>query len=94
MKCRHCGNEDCDSLGCSFRDLKEISDTKKKDNVEKSLSLLKEKRIEVKTLNEYLRHYRVGRFDYWPSTGLFWCGKTKEKGRGVFNLIKKLSVKL
>lgn len=63
---------------------------KKRQNVISSLALLDHKGIEYKTLSEGTRHYRVGDWDFWPSTGKFYNQKTKEKGRGVRNLIKKL----
>lgn len=73
-----------------WRQYKEERAEKKKQNTENSLRILKDKGYTVKTLNEHTRHYRVGEFDYWPSTGKFYNQKTGEKGRGVFKLIKKL----
>jgi len=63
---------------------------KKADNEQKSLAILRSKGFEIETLNESVRHYRVQGYSFWPSTGKFYNPKTGEKGRGVFNLIKKL----
>lgn len=69
---------------------KQQSKVKKLKNIIGSLYILEERKIEYKILNESLGHYRVIDFDFWPSTGKFYNQKTKEKGRGVFNLIKRL----
>jgi len=71
----------------------EESQAKKASNEKNSLAILKAKGIEVKVLNAGSRHYRVGTFDFWPSTGKFYNQKTGQKGRGVFNLIKLLKQK-
>lgn len=63
---------------------------KKRNNIKSSLSILEQKGIEYKTLNAGGAHYRVGDYDFWPSTGKFYNAKTGEKGRGVFNLLKAL----
>lgn len=63
---------------------------KKRDNEEKSLALLREIGIPYRVLNESTSHYRVGGYDYWPTTGKFYNQKTKEVGRGVKNLINKI----
>lgn len=89
-QCKYCGSKECDSLGCTFREMKELSKKKKKSNVESSLQMLTKSGIEARPLNIYLNHYRVMRFDFWPSTGVFYCAYTKEKGRGVRNLINVL----
>ncbi len=74
-----------------FRDLKKISQEKKANNEKNSLNILKQNGIEYKVLNEASKHYRVMDFDYWPSTGKFYNQKTGEKGRGIFNLIKRIN---
>lgn len=61
---------------------------KRWQNLENSLHLLKSRGIEVKQFSE--SHYRVGVWDFWPTTGKFRNPKTGQGGRGVFNLIKKL----
>lgn len=64
---------------------------KKKENIKNSLRLLKREGIICKVLNEAGAHYRVAGFDFWPSTGKFYNQRTKEKGRGVFKLIKRIN---
>jgi hypothetical protein len=71
-----------------WRDIRAAGQKKRAENLQKSLAILKEHGIEFKTLSEI--HLRIGDFDYWPSTGLFINLKTKRRGRGVFNLIRKL----
>jgi hypothetical protein len=63
---------------------------KRKSNEEWSLAFLKDQGIEVKVLNKRSAHYRVGSFDFWPGTGVFYDQRTKVKGRGVKNLSKLL----
>ncbi len=82
-------NDDEDE-GDFWRRFKEQKSKKKKKNVESSLSVLQKRGINYKTLSERSRHYRIGDWNFWPSTGKFHNQKTGVKGRGVFNLIKKL----
>lgn len=35
-------------------------------------------------------HYKIDGWDFWPTTGKFYNSKTDVKGRGVFDLIRKL----
>ena len=61
---------------------------KRWSNKEKSLKLLKQQGIDVICVNEYSTHYKIGDYNFWPTTGVYYNQKTKDKGRGVFNLIK------
>lgn len=70
--------------------LKQESKLKKLNNREKSVSLLSSGKVDFKLLDDSTGHYRVGEFDFWPSTGKFYNQKTGERGRGVFNLLKKI----
>lgn len=72
---------------------KEERREKKQDNERKSLSLLKEGGYEVKTLNAGISHYRVEGYDFWPTTGKFYNQSTGDKGRGVFDLIRRIKHK-
>lgn len=67
---------------------KEMSRAKKQSNKNWSLGYLEGLGIKYETLNEFLGHYRVGDFNFWPATGKFYNPKTKEKGRGVKTLLK------
>lgn len=64
---------------------------RKENNERNSLRILQENGYTLYALNLETKHYRVQDFDFWPSTGKFYNQKTKEKGRGVFNLMKKLT---
>lgn len=71
-------------------DYKEERRQKRWDNNENSLKILEGRGIDYKILNASQGHYRVGDYDFWATTGKYYCQKTGDKGRGVFNLIKKL----
>ncbi len=58
-------------------------------NQSRSLALLEEEGIIYKKFNPF--HFLVDNaYDYWPRTGLFVKRKGRVKGRGIFNLIKKI----
>lgn len=59
-------------------------------NFEQSIKLLDERGITYEILNREVGHLKVYGWSFWPTTGKFYNEKTGEKGRGVFNLIKKL----
>jgi hypothetical protein len=73
-----------------WRKYKEAGKEKKAKNEEYSIWLLKDYGIKFEVLDVYSKHYKVGEFSFWPTTGKFYNPKTGEKGRGVKNLIKKL----
>ncbi len=75
-----------------WEEYREIGKNKKLKNLKSSLKILDDRGIKYKTLNESV-HYRIDDWDFWPTTGKFYNKKTGEKGRGVFNLIKKLNIK-
>lgn len=60
-----------------------------------SLKILKANNVQPIILGPY--HYLIKKsdiaIDYWPRTGLFIDRKDKKRGRGVFNLLKKLNIK-
>lgn len=64
---------------------------KKWQNEKQSLDILRQRGIPFKILSEASAHYRVGDYDFWPTTGKFINQRTQEKGRGVFNLLKRLN---
>lgn len=74
--------------GEMWAEIRADSQKKRWENVEKSLQILYSKGFPVKVINEPTAHYRVEGWDFWPTTGKFYNSKTKQKGRGVFNLIK------
>ncbi len=63
---------------------------KKNQNLEYSLALFYSRGIKIKKLSTW--HYRIGKWDFWPTTGKYMHIVTKERGRGVFNLLTKLKV--
>jgi len=64
---------------------------KKAANEKYSIEFLRKNNIPFEVLDESVKHYRVMKvWSFWPSTGVFYNPKTKEKGRGLKNLIKKL----
>ena len=77
-------------LGESYGGMWELSQKKRAKNRQTSTDLLREKGYEIDVKNNGA-HVIVGCFDFWPGTGLFICRDNKKiRGRGVFNLIKKL----
>lgn len=76
-------------IGELYSALKEVQRDKKIKNIESSLALLRARSIEYKVCNVGNHHTLVaGRYDFWPSTGLWQDRKSGERGRGVLNLIK------
>jgi hypothetical protein len=63
---------------------------KRRRNEEQSIQMLRELGIPFKVLSFSSSHYRVGSYDYWPSTGRFYDQKKQLGGRGVKNLITLL----
>lgn len=79
--------------GEMWRAIHEDVKAKKRSNEKSSISLLIANNIPFKLLSADSSHYRVGDFDYWPTTGLFYNQKTKRKGRGVKKLIQIIKSK-
>ena len=80
--------DDDDDDSEMWRKVREDGQRKKEQNTVQSLELLRRHGVEFICLSEKGRHYRIGEYDFWPSTGKFINRTTKESGRGVFNLIK------
>lgn len=77
-------------LGDTFKAWNEEKKAKKLSNAENSLRLLKEKGIEYELLSSNGPHLRIGDYDFWASTGLFVHRKSKQRGRGIHNLLRRL----
>lgn len=75
-------------LGETFKAWNESKKVKKSENHASSIQVLKSQGIDFEQLS--LDHYRVGAFDFWSSTGLFIERITGKRGRGVFNLMRKI----
>lgn len=82
--------EDVDP-GDFWRKIREASQKKRWENDRRSIEFLESKGFEVKVLDKSISHYRIGDYDFWATTGKFINRKTKAKGRGVFNLYRRLS---
>lgn len=78
-------------IGEIFGAMREISRQKKANNRKGSVEILKQNKINFVEKNNGIHLIVEGRFDFYPSTGLFIERATKKTGRGVFNLIKKIS---
>lgn len=72
----------------AFKALREEGRKKRAGNRLSSLEILTREGVEHRLLSH--DHVRVGDYDFWPSTGLFIHLKTKRRGRGVFNLLRKV----
>ena len=77
--------------GEMWRTIRKERQAKRHRNEEQSIALLKKHHIPFQLLDATTSHYRVGRFNYWPTTGKFYDPKTGEKGRGIRNLINKIT---
>ena len=75
-------------IGDDFKALREMRKEKRASNRESSIEVLTSKDIAFQQLSD--THFRIGEFDFWPSTGLFMNRKSGKRGRGVFNLIRKV----
>ena len=75
-------------IGDDFKALKEISDRKKAKNLVSSEQLLINNNVKYKKFTDY--HFRLldYPYDFYSSTGVYINTKTKQQGRGVFNLLK------
>lgn len=91
MKCKYCGEKNCDSDSCMWKAVKESRQQKRWENDNKSILMLNDGGFSVETLNKGISHYRVNGVNFWATTGKFYDSKTGKKGRGVFNLIKYIS---
>lgn len=81
-------------LGDLFKALKEDSKAKKLDNVKASMALLVDAGIEYQVLSHNGPHLRVGKYDFWPSTGVWIDRESRRKYRGVSNLIRRTQTDL
>jgi hypothetical protein len=70
--------------------IKEEGQKKRWKNFDASLTILQKRGIKFQILNESNAHCRIGKWDFWPTTGKFINRKTHKTGRGVFNLIKEI----
>lgn len=70
--------------------VKEERQAKKLDNAKKSLAILKEKGVAFTCLSESAAHYRIGEYDIWLTTGKWIHRATREYGRGIFNLLRRI----
>jgi len=74
-------------IGELFGAARVASQEKRSANLGSSVELLTSSGVPFEKLSEY--HYLVaGRYDFWPSTGLFIDRKTKSKSRGILELLK------
>lgn len=75
-------------LGDTFKAMREDGKKRKLQNHCRALEALRAHHIPIKILGPH--HYRVGRFDFWPSTGKYLNRETKKYGRGLMNLILEI----
>ena len=79
-------------MGDMYREWTAHKKEKKTLNAEQSITYLINHGVRFETFTA--SHLRVEEnYDFWPSTGLFIHRVTKQRGRGVRNLIKLLEVK-
>lgn len=75
-------------------EIKKNSQAKRRSNAQWSAQLLTDKKVGFKTANgiHLIVEHNDFVVDFWPSTGKFIFRDIQIKGRGVFNLLKKLGV--
>ncbi len=87
MLCDDCGDKlEKEDQFAVFAEMKEQSRVKKMSNLESSTKILDERKINYQKLTQW--HYRVGEYDFWPTTGKFMHRASGKTGRGVFELLK------
>jgi len=75
-------------MGEFWKDVNSAGQSRRRANLTSSIDVLRDYGIDFVQLSP--SHFRVGKFDFWPSTGLYIHTGSKQRGRGVFNLIKKV----
>lgn len=75
-------------LGEDFALMRERGKQKRKSNLQTSRETLNQYGVEFSEKSPV--QLIVGEYDFWPSTGLFVSRRTRKRGRGVFNLIKRI----
>lgn len=81
-----CPNYD---LGETFRAMREESRERRSKNLEDSIQILVQRKVVFERLSQ--DHLRIDRWDFWPSTGLYIERATGLRGRGVFQLLRKIN---
>lgn len=71
--------------------LNQYSKQKRWSNLDSSKKILQDAGVlfEEKA-NGHIIIHEGDKYDFWATTGLFINRKTKQRGRGVFNLLKKI----
>lgn len=80
-------------LGDTFDALHEHNREKKRNNMEQSTKILRDRGINFQSKNNGVHlivEHNGCTVDFWPSTGKFMFRKENFVGRGVFNLLKRL----
>lgn len=76
--------------GDIWKDIRKERQQKRWANHHSSMAILRRNGVSYQLLDESTGHYRLGDYDFWPTTGRFMNRRDGEKGRGVFNLMKEL----
>lgn len=86
-------DDDDDNWYDGFAAMREEGRKKKRSNLAQSTTLLQEHGVPFTVHNNGV-HIVIERatetIDFWPSTGLWWVRKSRNKRRGIFNLLKYL----
>ena len=76
-------------IGELFKAIKSNQKQDRAFNLETALVVLDDLKIKYERFNS--NHFRIGDIDFWATTGLFLNTKTRERGRGIANLLKKIA---
>lgn len=78
-------------MGDLYRDWDGDKKAKKESNLQDSLATLRARGHSYTQLSD--SHFRVGGYDFWPSTGKWKRVGAKAGGRGILGLLVKLEPK-
>lgn len=88
--------EDWDTMGELFTPHKKARQEKRRQNLEYSTQLLRDRGVAFTSHSDGVHLIVVGRWDFWPSTGKWKerkteAGKKLREGRGVRELLTKIA---
>lgn len=76
-----------------FKAMTKYKKKKRKKNTKESTEILKDKGVWFESKNDgahLIVTGKLGKIDYWPSTGLFIPRYNQKRMRGVFNLLREV----
>jgi hypothetical protein len=78
-------------LGEYWKDVNDYYQAKRCSNTIHSTEILKRAGVQFESYNNGAHLIVSGKFDFWPSTGLFIDRITRKRNRGIHNLLRLCS---